>query len=237
MIPTPVNAQDAEKLVAARHAVALVRDGMHVGLGSGSTSAWAVRVLGERIAREGLKIVGVPTSSATRDIALEVGVPLADDLSDFELDLAIDGADQTTRTGDIIKGGGGALLQERIVAAAAKQFIIIADSSKLVERIGSFPVPVEVFQLGWKNVARRLRKLGVEPKLRLQKSGQALVTDEGNYILDCPFSEAALLSATELAQTINNFPGVADHGIFVNMAHLLVIARGEQLEEIPLTPK
>lgn len=229
-----MNSLDAEKQVAARHAVAYVQNGMRVGLGSGSTSAHAVRLLGARIQREGLKIVGVPTSSTTRKIALEVGVPLADDLSGFELDLAIDGADQTTRRGDIIKGGGGALLQERIVAAAAKRFIVIADSTKLVEKLGGFPVPVEVFRLGWRNVVRRLRALGVEPKQRVDPLGLPFTTDEGNFILDCPFDSSALANAAELAATIRSFPGVADHGIFVNMAHLIVIARGEQIEEIAL---
>ena len=223
---------DSEKQLAAKRAVQYVESGMRVGLGSGSTSAWAVRFLGERVQREGLQIVGVPTSSATRQIAIEVGIPLLEDLADFQLDLAIDGADQTTRRGEIIKGGGGALLQERIVAAAAKRFIVIADSSKLVDRLGGFPVPVEVFQLGWKNVQRKLRSLAVEPALRVNKLGQPFVTDEGNYILDCPFAGETLLGAEQLARQIREIPGVADHGIFLNMAQLLVIARGDKVEEI-----
>ncbi|HTN77287.1 MAG TPA: ribose-5-phosphate isomerase RpiA [Pirellulaceae bacterium] len=229
--------QDAEKRLAARHAAQLVKDGMLVGLGSGSTSACLVRELGRRVREEGLKIVGVPTSSATRSIALEEGLQLRDDLADFTLDIAFDGADQTTRQGEIIKGGGGALLHERLVAVAAKQFVIMADASKLVEQLGGFPVPVELFQLGWKNAARRLAALGVIPQQRIVSAGQPLITDEGNFILDCPFTANQLADPETLADQIRAIPGVADHGLFLNVAHRLLIARGEQVEEILLPPR
>jgi ribose 5-phosphate isomerase A len=226
--------QDAEKRLAASRAVELVQSGMRVGLGSGSTSAHMVRLLGQRIQQEGLKILAVPTSRATRDLALEVGIPLQDDLSGFELDLAIDGVDQVTRAGWIIKGGGGAMLQERIVAAAARRFIVMADSSKLVERLGGFPLPVEVVPLGWKNVERKVAALGGNPRLRTDPQGRPRITDQGNYILDCDFSSQSLTAPHPLARTLRDLPGVADHGLFLGMAERLIIARGDQCEEIVL---
>lgn len=222
---------EAEKELAARAAVALVDDGMRVGLGSGSTSAWAVKLLGERIAKEGLKIVGVPTSVETRKLALEVGIPLQGDLDGFELDIAIDGADQATRAGVLIKGGGGAMLRERIVAAAAESFIVIADSSKLVKELGGFPLPVEVVCFGWRNAMAQLVELGCEPKLRL-KNGEVFRTDEGNFVLDCPFSAKVLREADELEGEIRAIPGVVEHGLFVGMAERMFVARGDGVEEI-----
>jgi ribose 5-phosphate isomerase A len=225
--------QNTEKQLAAAAAVKHVESGMLVGLGSGSTSAMAVRLLGERVQREGLKIQGVPTSSATRALAMEVGIPLLEDQSDFQLDLAIDGADEATRSGWLIKGGGGALLQERIIAAAAKRFLVMVDSTKVVDRLGQFPLPVEVFRLGWRNVERALRARDAEVKLR-QRDGQPFITDEGNYILVCRFPEADYERAPELATWIRALPGVADHGLFWNLTSMLIIARGETVEEVPL---
>lgn len=224
--------QDKEKRLAAARAVAYIEDGMRVGLGSGSTSAAAVRLLGERIEREGLKIMGVPTSRATRQLAEEVGVPLADDLSGFELDVAIDGADEATREGWLIKGGGGALLQERIVAAAAQKFVVMMDASKLVDRLGRFPLPVEVFPLGYKNVERRLAAFGGEVHLRDNKKHGLFRTDQGNYILDCRFPPELYADPRILADEIRALPGVLDHGLFLEMADVLIIGRGEQVEEI-----
>ncbi len=223
--------REAEKRVAARHAVRFVQDGMRVGLGSGSTAAYAIRYLGERICKEGLRVVGVPTSAASRALANEVNVPIAGDLEGFELDVAIDGADEATRVGDLMKGGGGAMFHERIVASAARRFIVICDSSKLVENLGQFPLPVEVCSFGWRNVANRLRTLGCEPKLRA-KDGQPFLTAEGNFIIDCQFTPASLQGLRDLDQHIATIPGVVDHGLFLGMADVLVIARGEVVEEI-----
>lgn len=222
---------EEEKELAARAAVALIEDGMRVGLGSGSTSAYAVRLLGERIAQERLKIVGVPTSAETRKLALEVGIPLEDDLDGFELDLAIDGADQATREGHLIKGGGGAMLRERIVAAAAECFIVIADSSKLVTRLEGFPLPVEVVCFGWRNTMARLAALGCDARLRV-KNGEVFRTDEGNFVVDCPFSAEALREAEELDVEIRSIPGVVEHGLFLGMAERMFVARGGGVEEI-----
>lgn len=226
--------QDSEKQLAAAAAVKYVQHGMRVGLGSGSTSAMAVRLLGERMRREGLQVVGVPTSQATRDVAIEVGVPLAEDLSQFELDVAFDGADEATRAGWLIKGGGGAMLCERIVAAAAKTFIVMVDSSKIVDRLGNYPLPVEVFPLGFRNVERRLVQMGADVRLRV-KNGAPLVTDEGNHILDCRFPAEMYDDPHTLAARLRGLPGVADHGLFLGLTSRLIIARGEQVEELALS--
>lgn len=228
--------QDDQKRLAAAKAVAYIQNGMRVGLGSGSTSAAAVRLLGERVAREGLEIVGVPTSSDTRRLAAECGVPLAQDESQFELDIALDGADEATREGWLIKGGGGNLLQERLVEVAARRFIVMVDASKVVARLGKFALPVEVYQLGYKNTQQRLEQLGAKAQLRQAKSGGGpFITDEGNLILDCRFPDNAYIDAPQLAATLDATPGVADHGLFLGMADLLVIASDRGVEEVPLT--
>ena len=229
-----MTSQDADKRRAAAQAVQYIESGMRVGLGSGSTSAAAVRLLGERIAREGLEIVGVPTSAETRALAQEVGVPLLEDLSGFELDIAIDGADEATPGGWLIKGGGGAMLRERIVAAAARKFIVMVDASKMVDRLGKFPLPVEVFALGFQNVQQRLQAHGAATNLRVKKTGGPFITDEGNYILDCRFPDEAYRDAPALATLLQALPGVADHGLFLGMADLLVISRAGAIEEVPL---
>lgn len=221
--------RDGEKQAAARAAVRHVRDGMRVGLGSGSTAAWVIRLLGERIRDEHLRIEGVATSSASRELALASGVPLLADEAGFELDLAIDGADEATRAGELIKGAGGALLRERIVAAAAREVVIAVDSRKLVERLGAAPVPVEVHAFGWRNAARRLQELGCAPVLR-QIAAAPFRTDEGNLILDCRFTNMPRVDA--LARTIRDIAGVVDHGFFLGSIDRLVIARGAAIEEI-----
>lgn len=224
--------QEIEKQTAARRAVEFVKDGMRVGLGSGTTTAYAIRFLGERILKEGLKVIGVPTSTPSRDLALLCGIPLADDNEEFALDITIDGADQATRSGELIKGGGGALLHERIVAGASRRFIVIVDSSKLVDCLGSVPLPVEVFKFGWRNILKRLRLYGCDAAIRLKSDGQFFVTDEGNYIVDCRFTTEAFPIPSFLSQGIRGIPGVADHGLFIGMADLILIARGDNVEEI-----
>jgi len=226
---------ESEKKAAARRAVEHVQDGMKVGLGSGTTTAYAIRFLGERIAKEALQIIGVPTSEASRKLAVEVGIPLMTTLEEFQLDLAIDGADQVDYAGTLIKGGGGALLHERIVDGAAAQFIVVGDSSKLVDSIGSKPIaiPVEVFPLGWKNTMRRLEALGAKAKLRYISKSEPFISDEENYIIDCWFDP--LDTPIKLADLLRATIGVADHGIFIGMAHRVIIARGIQLEEFTLT--
>ena len=223
--------RDLEKQLAARHAVRLVQSGMRVGLGSGSTAAYAIQHLGERIRSEGLKVVGVPTSVSSRKLAEAAGVPLAADIEGFEVDLAIDGADELTKAGDLIKGGGGALFHERIVASAAKRFVVIADSSKLVGELGRFPLPVEVCRFGWRNAQARLQSLRCNA-VRREKDGDVFLTEEGNFIVDCSFPSMGSLH--QLGRAIREIPGVVDHGLFLGTAHLLVIGRGNLVEEIPV---
>lgn len=231
-----MTSQDADKRQAAATAVAYIQNGMRVGLGSGSTSAAAVRLLGERVQREGLQIVGVPTSNNTRRLAEECGVPLASDLSEFELDLAFDGADEATRDGWLIKGGGGNQLQERIVAVAAKTFIVMVDGSKVVDRLGKFPLPIEVYQLGYRNVQKRLEADGAKVQLRVRE-GKTFITDEGNYILDCCFPERAYQDAPALAARLDAIAGIADHGLFIGMTDRLVISRSGVIEELTFARK
>ncbi len=226
-----MNAADAEreKTAAATHAVALVKDGMKVGLGTGSTAAIAVKMLGERV-KGGLRITGVPTSERTRELATQLRIPLADFQKIEQLDIAIDGADEADRGLRLIKGGGGALLREKIVASAAKRFVVIVDSSKLVDRLGKFPLPVEVVRFAAPLVRRAIGRLGAEAKLRGGPDGGPFVTDESNYILDAAFG--AIHDPDRLAFSLDETTGVVDHGLFIRHAHTLVVGRGDRVEVI-----
>lgn len=215
--------QDAEKAAAAAYAVKLVEDGMRVGLGTGSTAVHAVRMLGERV-RQGLEIVGVPTSERTRALARSEGIPLTDFTTGTSLDLTIDGADEADSELRLIKGGGGALLREKVVASISRRVVIIADSAKLVDRLGKFPLPVEVVRFAGPVVEARLLALGAKPKLRTAPDGTPFVTDEGHHILDATFGEIA--DPERLSRLLLGTPGVVEHGLFLGMAHDLVIGRG-----------
>src|SRR5215475_6948417 len=180
-------ANDAEKKEAARASLKYVRDGQIVGLGSGSTATFAIRMLGERV-REGLKIRGIPSSIASQDLAVELGIPLITFEDAQQIDVTIDGADEFDPSLNLIKGGGGAMLREKIVASASRQLVIVTDSSKQVPVLGRFPVPVEVITFAEPLVARRISDLGARVVQRQDKSGKApYVTDEGHHILDCHF--------------------------------------------------
>ena len=217
----------ALKRLAAARALEYVRDGMKLGLGTGTTAEAFVELLAEKVAR-GLKIACTATSRRTADKARALEIPIAELDAIAPLDLAVDGADEADRNLDLIKGGGGALLHEKIVEACAKRLVIIADESKLVDRLGRYPLPVEVIPFGHATTAARIaaaaRVLGyadLAPKLRL-KDGAPFITDSGNYIYDCPF--AAIRETTELASALANLAGVVEHGLFVGMASVLVIA-------------
>lgn len=217
--------QDREKRLAAAAAVREVEDGMRLGLGSGSTALHAVRILGERVAK-GLRIVGVPTSRETAQVAREVGIPLDRLDDDPHLDLTIDGTDESDARLRLIKGGGGALLREKIVASASDRMIVVADVSKVVETLGAFPLPVEVVPFAVGVVARKIVALGVEPVLRRAKDGSGpFVTDEGNHILDCPFG--TIDDPDALGARLSGIAGVVEHGLFLGLATDLVIAEGE----------
>ena len=216
-----------EKRVAAARSLDFVSDGMILGLGSGSTAELMIRGLGERVA-QGLRVVGVPTSRRTRELAIECGVPLTTLEEHSHLDLTIDGADEAAPDFSLIKGGGGAMLHEKIVASASRQMIVVIDSRKWVASLGAFPLPVEVIPCACKVVAERIRQLGCEPRRRLDKSGQPFVTDEGNAILDCPFGR--IENPRALAVQLSCMPGVVEHGLFVDIAAKVIVGRAETAE-------
>src|SRR6184192_4447260 len=216
--------QDEAKRMAAQHALEFVEDGMSLGLGSGTTSAIFIKELGERV-KGGLKVRGIATSAASHKLAESLSIPITNFNETPELDLAIDGADEVGPGLALIKGGGGALLREKIVESAARTFIVIADSSKLVKQLGKFPLPVEVVQMALPNVTRRLETLGLNPKLRHHADGSVYLTDENNFILDC--SCGAIPDPAKTAADIRSIVGVVEHGLFLNMASLALIA-GDQ---------
>ncbi len=218
------NAAEAAKRAAGEAAAALVESGMTVGLGTGSTVRFLVEALGRRVREEGLRITGVPTSLATAAQATGLGIPLAD--PDGPLDLAIDGADEVERgTLRLIKGLGGALLREKIVAQLARRFVVVADSSKLVTRLGEHaPLPVEVTQFGLAATTRRVAEAGGRPVLRLTRDGKPLVTDGGNFILDCA-GFAPIDDPFTLTRTLRAIAGVIETGLFLQIATEALIAR------------
>jgi ribose 5-phosphate isomerase A len=221
-------AHDQEKEAAARASLRFVRDGDIVGLGTGSTAAYAVRLLGERV-RAGLKIRGIPTSSQTRELATSLGIPLTTFDEVQEINVTIDGADEVDPQLCLTKGGGGALLREKIVASASRQLVIIADSSKQVPMLGKFPLPIEVIAFAQPVVKKKIEALGASVKLR-QSNGSPFVTDEGHHILDCSFGQ--IPDPPALARRLSDMPGVVEHGLFINMASVVLIARGHEVTEL-----
>jgi ribose 5-phosphate isomerase A len=222
-------ANEQEKEAAARASLRFVRDGHVVGLGSGSTAAYAVRLLGERV-RAGLKIRGIPTSVDTKKLATSLGIPLITLDDSPQIDVTIDGADEVDPALQLIKGGGGALLREKIIAAASGQFVIIADSSKQVPMLGRFPLPVEVIPFAQTVLTKKITALGATVKPRADSSGKPFVTDEGHHILDCYFGQIA--DPSTLARELSQMPGVVEHGLFIGMANVALIAKGDQVLEL-----
>ena len=222
--------QDEAKLAVAKRAVAYVEDGMRVGLGTGSTATMFIRELAERV-NAGLQIRCVASSDASHNLGLALGMDVTtlDQLP--ELDVYIDGADEVGPGLALIKGGGGALLREKIVASAAKRFIVVVDASKVVSHLGKFPLPVEVIKMALAVVEPKLEALGLHPKLRQAKSGSGpYLTDEGNYILDCACGVIADPEAT--AGEIRGIVGVVEHGLFLRMASLALVAGEDGVKEI-----
>ena len=215
----------SEKQRAAEAAVEYVKDGMIIGLGTGSTTEFAVKKLGEKV-RDGLAIRGIPTSDITKKQAEEEGIPLIDFSETIYIDLTIDGADEIDADLNMIKGGGAALLREKIVASASREVIIIVSSEKFVHQLGSFPLPVEVIPFGWQVIFKQLETLGGSPDLRL-KQGQALRTDQGNYIIDCQFSQ--IIDAVQLEQLLNMIPGVVENGLFTGLCSRMIMADGDKI--------
>ncbi len=211
---------------AAERAMDWVRPGMRLGMGTGTTARAFVDLLGAAVAG-GLDVIGVPTSEATRRQAEALGIRLTtlDDCP--ELDLTVDGADEFDPALRLIKGGGGALLREKIVAASSKQMLVIADSSKMVDRLGAFPLPVEVVPFGLESTRRRLTQacaaLGLTGSIALRRrANEIFVTDGGHYILDCAFG--AIANPVALAAALAATPGIVEHGLFLGLASAAVIA-------------
>jgi ribose 5-phosphate isomerase A len=220
--------RDREKKAAAAKSLDYVQAGQIVGLGSGSTAALMVELLGERV-RAGLDIRGVATSAATRRLAEAGQIPLLPLEQVTRLDLTIDGADEVDPELRLIQGGGGALLHEKIVASASDRLIVIVDSSKLVARLGRFALPVEVVPSAWRLLAEKLRAQGCTPTLRLQAGGRdPFATREGNHLLDCAFG--TIEDPRRLARTLADLPGVVEHGLFIDLATLVIVGRGTATE-------
>jgi ribose 5-phosphate isomerase A len=222
-------ANEAEKEAAGRAAAKLVRDGDVVGLGTGSTAYFAVVALGERV-KSGLKIVGIPTSVATAELARQLGIPLTTLDEHPEIDITIDGADEIDPKLNLIKGGGGALLREKVVASVTKKMIVVSDSTKVVHALGKFPLPVEIIPFARAVVERRIASLGATSKLRVKADGQPYITDNGNHILDASFGRIA--DPPAVARTLSETPGVVEHGLFIGFARLALVGRETSVEEI-----
>jgi ribose 5-phosphate isomerase A len=221
-------ANDAEKEIAARASLKYVHDGQVVGLGSGSTATIAIRLLGERV-RAGLKIRGIPSSVASRDLAQQLGIPLITFGDAQEIDVTIDGADEFDPALNLIKGGGGAMLREKVVAFASRQLVIVTDSSKQAAALGKFPVPVEVIGFAEPLIARKISDLGAKVVRRLDSAGKPYVTDEGHHILDCHFGQ--IPDPAALSRTLSEMPGVVEHGLFIGMASVVLMAKAGAVEE------
>jgi ribose 5-phosphate isomerase A len=203
------------------YAADLVKQGMIIGIGSGTTVYWFIEELGKRV-KQGLEIIAVPTSMETARLVAKAGISVSD-LDDIDkLVLTIDGADEIDPYGRLIKGGGGALLQEKIVAAASEELVIIADSSKLVQQLGKFPLPVEVIPFGHRQVEQAIIAAGACKKVSLRKkNNEVFVTDHGHFILDCDCEKIA--DASALNTFLHLIPGVVETGLFINMANKAVI--------------
>jgi ribose 5-phosphate isomerase A len=222
---------DKAKFVAAKRAVGFVESGMKVGLGTGSTAAWMVRCLGERVRDEGLKIVGVPTSTRTAELARQVGIQVTSLDEAKWLDVTIDGADEFDQHLALIKGGGAALLQEKIVATASDLMIVIADAAKEVQQLGAFPLPIEVIPFGWQTTKALVEEMLVSMDVlardvTLRMNGERpLMTDESNYILDLHLRRIG--NPRQLALVLNQIPGVVENGLFIDICDIVVIGHGD----------
>lgn len=208
------------KKITALRAAELIEPGMTIGIGTGTTARWLIEAVSEKV-KAGLSIRAVPTSKQTAELATIHHIPLLTLNEAAHIDCTIDGADEIDPQLQLIKGGGGALLQEKMVAAASRKLIIIADQSKLVSRLGTFPLPVEVVPYGWKHVSQRVEStFGISTALRM-KNGTPFISDHGHFILDCHFG--AIADATALNTALHNFPGVVETGLFIGMAQEALI--------------
>ncbi len=233
---TELSPIDKAKYACAVKSVDFVQDGMRVGLGTGSTAAWMVKRLGERVRDEGLNITAVATSSRTADLAEEVGIKVST-LNDVPwLDLTIDGADEFDADLNLIKGGGAAHLREKIVATASDRMIVIADAAKSVSQLGAFPLPVEVLNFGWKTTKGLIEEtlegfdvLGREVTMRMS-GDEPCLTDEGNLVLDLHLKRIG--NPRQLALVLNQVPGVVENGLFIDICDMVVIGHGDGKVEV-----
>lgn len=221
---------DGLKKAAALKAIEFVRDGMVVGLGTGSTAKHLVIALGKRV-RAGMKLRGVPTSQETAALAREIGIPLLDSEDRWEIDVAIDGADQVDPGFNLIKGGGGALLKEKIVAASAKQFIVMVDHTKQVPVLGgSFPLPIEVIPFGWGSTAREIELLTNSRVTLRELNGIPFKTETGNLIVDVHIDRIS--QPGELETALNLIPGVVETGLFVGRTNILLVGTPQGVQTL-----
>src|ERR1700731_512948 len=226
---TDLKKADQEKEAAARASLRFIKSGQVVGLGTGSTAASFMRLLGEQV-KDGLRVRGIPTSVRSRELAMSLGIPLItlDDCQ--EIDVTVDGADEVDPQLRMIKGGGGALLREKIVASATRQVVIVADATKRVPVLGRFPLPVEVIKFAQAVVEKKIRALGAEVELRRGADGKPFLTDENNHILDCRFGQ--IPDADGLARQLSDMPGIVEHGLFIGMANVILVANGGEIVEV-----
>jgi ribose 5-phosphate isomerase A len=222
-------ANDQEKEAAARASLEFVKNGQVVGLGTGSTAAYFIRLLGAEV-KNGLRIRGIPSSDRSREQAAGLGIPLITLDECQEIDVTVDGADEVDPQLRLIKGGGGALLREKIVASASRQLVIVADATKRVPVLGKFPLPVEVIKFAQAVVRKKIEALGAAVEMRMGTDGKPYLTDENNYILDCRFGQ--IPDADGLARRLSDMPGVVEHGLFIGMANVVLVANGSEVVEL-----
>ena len=218
------------KEAAGSVAAQLVKDGMLVGLGTGTTAAYFINSLILRC-RQGLKVTAVATSKQSAELALKGGIPLLDVNSISQIDLTVDGADQINAQKTMIKGGGGALLREKIIASSSREMIVIVDETKLVDQFSGFPLPVEIVPFGYNMTLHKLKKLGYEGQLRENSEGSYFLTDNGNYIFDISF-QGKIENPLGEEEKISKVPGVVTTGFFFNLAGRIIIGFPDGTTEI-----
>lgn len=217
---------EKEKFLAAAEAVKLIKDNQIIGLGTGSTAEFAVREIG-KLVEKGLKIKSVPTSNKTAELAKSLNIPLISLDEVDSIDLTIDGTDEFDANLNLIKGGGGALFREKMVARLTEKEVIIADSSKKVDVLGAFKVPVEVVPIALNYAQKQIEKIGGATKIR-EKDGKIFVTDAGNKILDADFGE--IKEANDISEKLNAIEGVVCHGLFINLANIVIMSKGNEIK-------